>query len=545
MELCKACPKRKNICPVVRTHLVVFNDLFSSMIKINLGFATTQTKMAIEPVLKEYPAIFKGFKLELRDLNCHVILENSEGIKDSEVIQALEKLTSAMYEKCKALVGNVGVFVSDASRKAVIENYKILEEYGALDVLPREFSEFKGGSKTVKISYGREELPVDVPLTAEVLTPKEAMPLEGFEDKLEQRLENPIGTQKLEDMIEKNQKVAIIIDDHTRKTPTKKILPFIIDRVERVTSNITIVIATGLHRKPTDAELLEKIGGYSKKYPVIVHDAVAGDLVSAGKLITGGELKINREIMEADFAVAIGTIEPHPYAGYSGGYKSILPGVSGRDAIVSSHMLNIFPGCQVGKVSGNPMRAEISAAGERTKLKFIVNTILNRNGDVAEVVCGAPIEAFEEGVKICERMYSTEYGSEGDIVVLTPGGYPKDSSLYLALRALKTAELVLNEGGVIILVAKCEENKTKNLIKSMKLSLDRLITGDPRDVISLYIMSKYPLILVSDIGKAVLKKLDIKASSNFKEAMREAMLEVGVDPHVIVIPDAYIVPKKV
>jgi nickel-dependent lactate racemase len=529
---------------IIKTHLIIFNDLFSAMIKIDHIFATTQTKMAIEPVIKEHANIFKGFKLELRDLNYYRIIENCRDVENKIVLESLQRLTDAMYRKCKALVGNVGVFVSNASREAILENYDVLKKYRILDSLPEEFLQFRGGSKTVEIPYGKGHLQIDVPLTSEVLLPHGAEPIKNFEERLEQSLDNPIGTKKIEELVKKDEKVAIIIDDYTRKTPTEKILPFLIERIEKVTKNIVIVMAIGIHRKPTEEKIKAKVGEYASKYPVVIHDAKAEDLVYIRDMLIGTELKINKEVAEADFVLSVGTIGPHPYAGFSGGAKNILPGVAGRDAIISSHLLNVFPDCVVGKIRGNPMRTEIRAAGMSANVGFIVNTILNTNGGVADIVCGDSIKAFEAGVTVCEKIYSSKYSEKADVVVISPGGHPKDSTLYLSLRTLKTVELVVKEKGAVILVAMCEEEDIERIKKSLEYTLDDFLSGDPRDLISFNILSKYRIILVSSINDGVLKNLGVKGFDNFHDALREGLKEAGVDSKVIVIPNAYIIPKR-
>jgi nickel-dependent lactate racemase len=529
---------------VVTTYLSIFNDLFSSLMKINPRFATTQTKRAIKPVLEEYSKIFKGFRLELRDLNYYRILENSKGMEAKEVVEALQMLTTVLYQKCKTLVSDVGVFASTASRMAILENYDILKKYRVLEHLPKEFLGFRGGPKRVELPYGKGKIEIEVPLVSEVLLTGKMKPIKDIKDKLEKSLERPIASKSLEELVKKGEKVAIIIDDYTRKTPTREILPPIIKRIERLTDDIVIVVATGLHRALTEEEIQEKVGEYAKRYEVIIHDAEAGDLTSTKEMLTGTDLKINRHVAEADFVLSIGTIEPHPYAGFSGGAKSLLPGVAGRDAIVASHLLNIFPDCTIGKVRGNPMRAEIELAGALANLRFIVNTILDLEGRVVDIVCGDPIQAFEAGVKKCGELYSCEYSERAKIVILTPGGYPKDSNLYLSLRALKTPELVMEDGGVIILVAECGEEDLDRIKETLEYSLDDFLSKDPRDLISFYILKRYRPLLVSRIKDKVLEKLGVRTFDDFRDALREAMREVGADSRVIVIPDAYIVPKK-
>lgn len=532
---------------IIKTCLIIFNDLFSSMLKGGISFATEQTKEAINPVLERYPEVFRGFMLELRDLNYHYIYKNAEELDESLVIQALCELIDAMYSKCISLVTNMVVYISDEARRVVFENYEVLKEKGMLEAIPKEFLEFKAGSKVIRVPYGTKFMEIKVPASAEVITPERVgIPLSNLEARLEEVLSNPIGANSLERLVKENQNVTIIIDDHTRATPTQRILPIVLKKIENKTNKIRIIIATGMHRNPTKKEIERKLGEYAKKYEVKVHNARDEEnLVGIGKMLCNTELKINKEVASADFVLAIGSIAPHPYAGFSGGAKCILPGVADKNSIISSHLLNIFPSCTIGKIEGNPMAEEIKNAGELAGLNFIINTILDRNGEVVDIVCGHPIKAFEIGVKLSTELYTCEYWGKADIIIITPGGYPKDSTLYLAARALKTSELMLKEKGVIILIAKCQESLYKESEKLLSYDIEDFLRADPQDLISFYILNKYNVFLVSDIEEKYLRRLGIRVFNNFDDAMRNAIIEKGVDPTVLIVPDAYIIPKEV
>jgi len=156
---------------IIKTCLIVFNDLFSSMIKGGISFATEQTKEAIKPVLEKYPDVFEGFILELRDLNYHYISKNAEQLEEEEVIKALCDLINAMYSRCTKLVSNMVVYISDEARAKVLENYELLKEKGMLDVIPKEFLEFKGGVKNIRVPYGTKSMEIKVPASAEIIIP--------------------------------------------------------------------------------------------------------------------------------------------------------------------------------------------------------------------------------------------------------------------------------------------------------------------------------------------------------------------------------------
>lgn len=528
---------KKELSAVIEVYLQIFNDLFSAFMRSGLEFATERTMPYLKQVFKEFPEVFSGFRLELRELNYHILLENAEKVDSKEVYLGLQMLIRIMYNECKEVVENVGAFVTDKTRAAVMKNYGILRKLDLLDAIPDEFKEFKRNYKTVELPYGRGSVEIRVPRDAEVMDIPNYEPVKDLMSSIEEALKNPIGSEKLEKLVKKGDKVAVIIDDYTRKTPIKELLKCVIKRLEKKTRHITIVVALGLHRKMTEEEIREKTGEI-EGYPVVMHDAGAEDLAPVGKMFTGTILKINRVVAEADFVISLGSIEPHPYAGFSGGAKSILPGVAGKEAIVSSHLLNVYPGCVVGRLKDNPMQQEIENAGRLANLRFIVNTVLGPTGKVCGVVCGDPVEAFHQGVAMCEKYFTVEYTEKADIVVATPGGYPRDSSLYLSLRGLKTAELMVKEKGVIILVAKCKD-QNKIVIKSFK----ELLEGDPRDLISYSLVEKYNLILVTEAEVAGdgVKGLEVYRDPN--DALRWAIGKLGIDARIIVVPNLYVIPR--
>ncbi len=528
---------REEVAAVIEVYLRMFNDLFSAFMRGGLEFATDRTLPYLKQVFKEFPDVFAGFRLELRELNYHILLDNAEKLDSKEVFLGLQMLIRVMYNECREIVENVDAYVSDKTRALVMKNYGVLRRLDLLESIPPEFKGFKKNFKRVKLPYGRGHAYIKVPKDAEVLLTENSKPLKDRKASLRKALSKPVGCDRLSKIVGKDDRVALIIDDYTRRTPVKELLELVLQELEKRTPNITIVVASGLHRKMTEEEIRRKTGGLTK-YPVVLHDAGAEDLIPVGKMFTGTELKINRVVAEADFVLSIGSIEPHPYAGFSGGAKSILPGVAGREAIISSHLLNVYPGCAVSRLDDNPMRQEIENAGKLARLKFIVNTVLGPGGDVMEVVCGDPVEAFRRGAARCQKAYTVEYTEKADIVVATPGGYPKDSTLYLSLRGLRTAELMLKERGIIILVARCEDQK-----EIMRKSFKELLEGDPRDLISYSLVEKYNLILVTDAETAGedFKKMEIYTDPD--DALRGAIGRLGIDAKIIVVPNLYVIPR--
>ena len=528
---------KRELSGIIEVYLSIFNDIFSAFMRGGLDFATGRVMPYLKQVIKEFPGVFSGFRLELRELNYYVLMENSEKVDPREVFLGLQMLIRVMYNESREVVENITPYISDKTRTLVMKNFGALRKHNLLEAIPKEFREFKRGSKKVRLPYGRGRVYLTVPREAEVLRLEDKRRGVDILTTLKRSLSKPIGCGRLHKMVGEGSRVALIIDDYTRKTPVKDLLGAVLRELERRTKNITLVVASGLHRKMAPEEVMEKTGGLTR-YPVVLHDASAGDLVGIGRMYTGTELRINRVVAEADFVMSIGSIEPHPYAGFSGGAKSILPGVAGKDAIISSHLLNVYPGCAVGKLKGNPMRQEIENAGRLANLRFVVNTVIGPGGDVMEVVCGDPVKAHEKGAALCDKLFTVEYTEKADIVVATPGGYPKDSTLYLSLRGLRTAELMLKEGGIMILVAKCGDHG-----RLVGKSFEELLQGDPRELISRSLVDKYNLILVTD---AEIRGDEFDALETYgspDDALRGALARLGIDARIIVVPDLYVIPR--
>lgn len=525
------------VASIIEVYLNIFNDLFSAFMQRGLDFAAERTVPYIEQVFKVFPEVFMGFRLELLELNYYILLENSRRVDKKEMFLGLQMLIKVMYSEGREILKDVRGVVSAKTKAAIMRNYDVLEEHGLLKGLPEGIIGFRGELKEVRLPYGKGFIEIDVPKDAEVLSVKKTEPMKDLALRLKAALKAPMGCEELPRIVGEGDRVALIIDDHTRRTPTREILPIVLEEIEKRTRNITLVVATGVHRRLTKREIREKVG--DAKYPVVVHDA-SSNLISVGKMYMGTELALNSTVAEADFVLSIGTIEPHPYAGFSGGAKCILPGVAGRDAIVTSHLLNVYPGCAVGVLKGNPMREEIENAGKLANLRFIVNTVLGAGGEVLEVVCGDPSKAFIRGVEVCREAYTVEFGEKADIVIATPGGHPKDSTLYLSLRGLRTGELMLKEKGTIILVAKCEEHRGGS---EHEKALKELLKGDPRDLISFSLLKKYNLVLVSEIGREGSTLNGVEVYDDPDRALRTVISRVGLDAGIILVPSIYVIPK--
>jgi len=314
----------------------------------------------------------------------------------------------------------------------------------------------------VHFSYGKGKLSCDIPegVLLGVLEPKiHHYKAELSEDALVARaMENPIGSAKLQDMVKGKKNIVIIASDHTRPVPSKVIMPPMLAEIRKGNpdADITILIATGCHRPTSVQELTDKFGEeIVKSERILIHDCTDdANMVTIGTLPSGGRLSINRIAAEADLLIAEGFIEPHFFAGFSGGRKSVLPGIASRETVLANHCAEFIahPRARTGILEGNPIHADMLWAAKQAKLAYIVNVVLDGNKKVIHAVAGDPEQAHAAGcaflLELCKAAPKM-----ADIAISTNGGYPLDQNVYQAVKGMTAAEATVKEGGVVIMLA--------------------------------------------------------------------------------------------
>ncbi|MDR2785745.1 MAG: nickel-dependent lactate racemase [Treponema sp.] len=281
------------------------------------------------------------------------------------------------------------------------------------------------------------------------------------EELVRQALENPVGTPRLRVMAEGKKRVVIIASDHTRPVPSKVIIPRMLAEIRAGNphADVTILIATGCHRGTTRGELTGKFGAaIVEKGKILIHDCDSPEMVSLGKLPSGGNLIINRAAMEADLLTAEGFIEPHFFAGYSGGRKSVLPGIVSRETVLYNHNAEFIasPYARTGIVDGNPIHADMLYAARAARLAFICNVIINSEKEVIHAVAGDAELAHRAGREFLAGMCQAE-AVPADIIIAANGGYPLDQNIYQAVKGMTAAEATVKKNGVIIMLAKSDD----------------------------------------------------------------------------------------
>ncbi len=278
------------------------------------------------------------------------------------------------------------------------------------------------------------------------------------ETLVKKALSSPIGSPALKELAKGKNKVVIIASDHTRPVPSKVIMPAMLKEIRQGNpdADITILIATGCHRGTTKEELISKFGEeIVKSENIYIHDCTETDkLVNIGTLPSGGVCEINKIAYEADLLVAEGFIEPHFFAGFSGGRKSVLPGVASRATVLANHCAEFIdnPNARTGNLENNPIHKDMLWAAKTAKLAFIVNVVINSEKDAIFAVAGDPEQAHAAGTAFLSKLCVAK-AIPSDIAISTNGGYPLDQNIYQAVKGMTAAEATVKKGGVIIMLA--------------------------------------------------------------------------------------------
>ena len=315
---------------------------------------------------------------------------------------------------------------------------------------------------TVNLAYGSGHLPIEVP--DDRTTVIEPTHIDGLADEKESvinALQKPIGSQSLLDRISPATKICIAFTDLTRATPNDRIIPWLLEHLGGPNDNITLLNQLGTHRPNTREELETMLTPeVVANYRVLNHEPEnPKELVQVGTTADGTPALLNRHIVEADLRIITGFIEPHFFAGFSGGVKGIMPGCAGLETVMSNHgAKNIGdPQATFGVTEGNPLWEELRDIALKTGPSFLLNVTLNEQRDITNVFAGDIIEAHKTGCVFVKKSAMQPLEQPFDIVVTTNSGYPLDLNLYQGVKGMSAGARVLKEGGTLILAAECRE----------------------------------------------------------------------------------------
>ncbi len=412
---------------------------------------------------------------------------------------------------------------------------------------------FPYGKEEIEYSFDENELVGVLDSSINTYSPS------GTEAELVlEAMKNPIGTKTLAELAVGKKNVVIIASDHTRPVPSKYIIPPMLKEIREGApdAKITILIATGCHRGTTKDELRAKFGDeIVDNEEIYVHDCDEREnLVDIGVLPSGGRCEISKIAKDADLLVAEGFIEPHFFAGYSGGRKSVLPGVCARKTVLANHCSEFIAHekARTGALNGNPIHEDMIWAAREAKLAYIVNVVLNSKKEVIYAVAGDAFEAHKQGTDFLSSLCGAQ-AIDADIVITTNGGYPLDQNVYQAVKGMTAAEATVKQGGVIIMLAKSNDgiggdhfyhqladeadiNKTMN--EFLSRGREETVPDQWQTQILLRVLLHASVVYVSDMEPEVIEKMHMTPAKNLGEAIEKAKGIIGTkSPKIVAIPD--------
>jgi len=407
----------------------------------------------------------------------------------------------------------------------------------------------------VWLPYGKTQICARIP-TRNYLGNIEPKEKEGVKDprvEIERALNQPFGTQRLTELAKPGNKVAIVVNDQTRSTPSHIIIPPILDELNKAgikNEDITVIIGCGTHRPAKPEEMKALLGeDILQRIKVISHDCRAKDLVFLGKTKTHGtKVYVNKAFADADLRILTGEVELHYYAGYGGGRKNVLPAVSGEETIQHNHAMILHPKARTGILESNPIHEDMTEAARLAKTDFIVNIVTNSKGELIKAFAGDLEQAFYEGSKLVDEMYKVPIERRADIVIVSPGGHPRDVDLYQAYKGVDNALDAVKRGGVIIWVAECPEGHGNQVFhdwmtrfkdpKEMETEIKRHFQlGGHKAYYLARALQRNQIILVSILPDYyAVGTFRLRAARALNDALRDAFDIAGKDGKVWVMP---------
>jgi len=400
------------------------------------------------------------------------------------------------------------------------------------------------------LGYGQKEEAVDISEAnlIGILRPRIGQTVSRGEESVKAAMTQPIGSGRLKEIVEKGDRVAVVISDITRPCPTSLLLPPVLDELNEggvPDENIIVVSALGSHRPHTKEEMKRLVGKTYERVKCI--DSWGKDYVEVGTSTRGTPYQVLRQVAQADKRVCLGNIDYHYFAGYSGGAKAIVPGVCTRRTIQANHRMMLESGAKVGTIMGNPVREDIEEIVSFLSIDFIVNAVLDENKNIMAVVTGHFQEAHREGCRILDQAYRLPITQLADIVITSPHGFPKDINMYQAQKALDNAQWAAKPGGIIILVAECREGLGEETFarwleeaKQPQDLLDRIAVdfqlGGHKAAAVASIVSRFQVFLVSGLPEKTVSKLYMRSFSHVNDALREALDQKGPDAKIWLMP---------
>ncbi|MDP9311642.1 MAG: nickel-dependent lactate racemase [Chloroflexota bacterium] len=408
----------------------------------------------------------------------------------------------------------------------------------------------------VSIAYGRGRITINVPDDAVVITPQELPGLADEHVAFEAAVRRPIQATPLREQVAADARVAIVIADITRPSPSERLVPWIMQELAHVPrENFVIINGTGSHRANTQAELVQMLGAeVVETVRIVNHNAFDdGTLTHLGRTSYGGEIWVNNEYLQADVRIVTGFIEPHFFAGFSGGPKGIIPGVAGIKTIMHLHNAQMIGDERStwARLEGNPVQGEIREAVAMTPPHFMVNVAVNSRREITAVWAGHYIAAHEVGCRFVAQHATCPVEAVFDVVVTTNSGYPLDQNLYQAVKGMSAAARIVKPGGAIIAAAECSDGlpshgNYKDLLQ-MRESAQALLEMIEAPGFEMYdqwqaqsqalVQRKAQVYLHSSLDAETVRQAMLEPAPDIETTLAELVKRYGSGARVAVLPE--------
>lgn len=403
----------------------------------------------------------------------------------------------------------------------------------------------------IEVGFGTGVQAAEIP-DRNVAMIMEPNPIAEHPDEVEEvrrAMLNPIDSPRLKDIVRPGEKIAIISSDISRPMPTWKVMPVLLDELYEAgvsPEDIRLVFGLGSHRAQTPEERRHLAGerAYSE---ICCEDSDINDCIHIGTTTRGTPVDITRTVAEADRRICLGNIEFHYFAGYSGGAKAIMPGVSTPAAIQANHTMMLDSRSFAGNIDDNPVRQDIEEAGAMMGIDFILNVVLDEHKNIVKAVAGDVTKAHREGCRFLDTLYKVPVGSRADIVIVSQGGAPKDLNLYQTQKALDNSKHAVKDGGIIILVGSCKEGlgqktfeqwiteaeEPQDLIDRVKANFK---LGGHKAAAIAQVMKRADIMLVSDMEDDFVRSIFMEPKKDLQTAVDDALKIKGENASVLVMP---------
>lgn len=408
----------------------------------------------------------------------------------------------------------------------------------------------------IAIPYGNQQLHTRIPdgVRHRIVLPVEAPALPDAVTGVENALDAPLGDISFDDFSQA-ERVVIVVSDKTRPVPNHILLPPLLTRLhtlELSAEQITFLIATGMHPPMTPDEFTKILpADIVARYPIVSHDAEdEANLVHLGTTSYDGPIKINRHYVEADVRIVTGNIEPHQLAGFSGTFKSVVIGLGCVPFINNNHGMMGEQQVRLVQYHGNPIRDEIDEAGRAVGIDLALNSLLNGRGEVVRVLAGTPERVQQRGVELSRQIHIVDVPEKADVVISSPGGYPKDINMYQAQKGLAHAATVVKPGGTVILVAECSEGSGSSHFEEwmdaassaaevrQRFHSEGFQVGYHKAFQITRDMATTDVILVSSLPDELVRNWFFTPAPSLEVALSMALEKHGPDPTLLTMPKA-------